>query len=312
MGHVSREASGSRWLRQLRQVFDAAAGEPTLLYLDGAQFGDELPAGRIALPQLRDLLLAPQTSLATRDAVWRELIGRARRERRVWVVAAVGMAMPSLVRRYRMLSGDFRGDRADLEAEIVYGFLRALYRIDVRDRALCARLVRAAGRAGLRLVYEQAAFEGSRWALYRSRTPRPPFGHPDLLLVDAVMEKVISWEEASLIATTRLEGMPIDQVAARLGVRTNTLVVRRHRAEHAVAEAIVQGWVCSDLIGGVLRAEPDALRPVDCPHASTDAVLAGGGEAPCDCVWAGVSTGAGNPAVTRRPFPVAGSPGRSG
>src|SRR4051812_2781337 len=37
-----------------------------------------LPDGRLLLLPLRDLLLRPQTSAATRDAVWRELIRRAR------------------------------------------------------------------------------------------------------------------------------------------------------------------------------------------------------------------------------------------
>src|SRR5205814_2431330 len=63
------------------------------LYLYGEQFGDELPRGPIALPHLRDLLLRPSTSLATRNAVWREVIGRAQTDRGTWVVVAMGMAI---------------------------------------------------------------------------------------------------------------------------------------------------------------------------------------------------------------------------
>jgi hypothetical protein len=288
-------------LRAAQRTFDLVTAEPTNLYLDGADFGDDLPADPIPLRELRSVLLRPVTSMRTRDAVWRELICRARRDRSTWVVVAVGMAMPGLRRAVRVLTRCFTGDPADLEAEVVRGFLEALTTIDVADAALCARLVRAGHKAGTRLVYAEAAFDGARWAAYQSRAPRPPWGHPDFLLLAAVATGVITDGEAKLIATTRLEGVPVDRVAALLGERTGTVVVRRHRAEHRLAAAIADGTVP----GADTRAVVEAARRATRRDASSTNGSRGS-------VLDGVPTGGGNRGLTRRPFPDAGSPGTRG
>jgi hypothetical protein len=49
---------------------------------------------------------------------------------------------------------------------------------------------------------------------------------------------------------TRLEDTPIEQIAAAWGQRTNTLVVRRHRCEHRLRDAIVQGQLSRDRLTG--------------------------------------------------------------
>jgi hypothetical protein len=238
---TARYASSA--LRAAQQTFALATAEPTNLQLHGEQFGDELPRGVIALPRLRDLLLQPSTSLPTRDAVWRELTLRAQADRGTWVVVALGMAMPGLRRCLRELKLAFVGDPTDLESEIAKGFLESLYKLDPAEYALCARLVRAAHKAGTRLVYAEAAFDGARWEKPQSRAPVPPWGHPDFLLLGAVEAGVITDDEAKLIATTRLEEVPVDLVAALLGERTNTVVQRRRRAENRLAEALADGAV---------------------------------------------------------------------
>src|SRR6266545_5001760 len=236
-------------LRAAQRTFTLVTAEPTNLYLQGEDFGDELPSGRIALPRLRDLLLAPSTSLPTRDAVWRELIERARADRSTWVVMAVGMAMPGLRRCLRELKLAFLGDPTDLESEIAKGFLEALNTIDVTEWALCARL-----------VYAEAAFDGARWEEFDSRAPIPPWGHPDFLLLGAVDAGVITEAEAKLIATTRLEDVPVDQVAAFLRERTNTVVQRRRRAENRLAAALAEGEVTA------LETTPSLALPARPPR----------------------------------------------
>jgi hypothetical protein len=118
-------------LRVAQRVFTLSTSEPTnlVLYREdiGPSGGEELPPGRILVGPLRDLLLRPQTSPATRDAVWRVLIRRARADRAAWLVAALGMAMPGLRREVRGLSATFRGDRDDLESAIAEGFVTELY-----------------------------------------------------------------------------------------------------------------------------------------------------------------------------------------
>jgi hypothetical protein len=243
VGRSSTALYATSALRAAQHTFTLVTAEPTNLCLHGEDFGDDLPAGPIALPRLRDLLLAPSTSLSTRDAVWRDLIERARADRSTWVVMAVGMAMPGLRRCLRELKLAFDGDPADLESEIAKGFLEALNTVDVSEYALCARLVRAAHKAGVRLVYAEAAFDGARWEEFDSRAPVPPWGHPDFLLLGAVDAGVITDDEAKLIATTRLENVPIDQIAALLRERTNTVVQRRRRAENRLAAALAEGRV---------------------------------------------------------------------
>ena len=77
------------------------------------------------LPRLRAWLLTHRTAYAARDAVWRDLVTRARGDGPEWMIATVGMAMPALVRFAGSLARGYRGDPDDLDAEILTGFLDA-------------------------------------------------------------------------------------------------------------------------------------------------------------------------------------------
>ena len=230
-------------LRVAQRVFALSTCEPTNLVLcrEDVDGGEELPAGRLLLPPLRDLLLRGQVSPATKDAVWRELIRRARADRSAWLVAALGMAMPGLRRQVRSLSVACVGDRDDLESAVAEGFVTELYRVDLAATSLCARLVRAGGRAGIRQVYQDAPPHSLVCSDFASHPPHVPWGHPDLLLADAVRTGVISPGEARLIGATRLEGVPVATLAQSSGERVSTVVVRRHRAEHRLRDAILAG-----------------------------------------------------------------------
>ncbi len=241
-------------LRVAAEVFALTTAEPTEVFLSREDVAEQgragLPAGRILLPALRALLLRPDTTAATRDGVWRVLIGRARTEGPAWTVAAVGMALPGLYRAMRLLSLDFTGEEDDLESAVLEGFLAALARVDLTAGGLGGRLVRAGHKAGLRQVYQDAPAWGASGSGFASQTPPTPWGHPDLVLVDAVSAGVLTQEEAWLIGATRLEDTPIEQIAAAWGQRTNTLVVRRHRCEHRLRDAIVQGQLSRDRLTG--------------------------------------------------------------
>ena len=230
-------------LKVAQYTFTRSAAEPTHMFLDGAEFGDELPPGRLLLLPLRDLLLRPQTSPATRDAVWRELIVRAREDEHKdsWLVAAIGMAVPGLRRAVQGLSHGYRGDRDDLESAVALGFVAALQKADLDDHALCARLVTAGRKAGAKHAFQDADLDGAAWSQFASRAPQPPWGHPDFVLADAVRSGVLTLDEARLIGATRLEHMAVKDVAEWLGERPNTLVARRRRAEERVRQAINAG-----------------------------------------------------------------------
>jgi hypothetical protein len=239
--------SSTSALRVAQQLFVAVTAEPTTVWLRREELsedvGEYLPPGRLLLGPLRDLLLRPETPPAVGDVVWRELIPRARADRSTWLVVALGMAMPGLRRQVREVLGSFTGDRDDLESAVAEGFVAELYRVDVTGSALCARLVRAARRAGVKQVYQDAVVPAAGWSQFESRAPGAPWGHPDFVLLDAVGAGVLSLAEASLIGVTRLEDVPVAEVADVLGERVNTVVVRRRRAEHRLREAIVAGTV---------------------------------------------------------------------
>jgi DNA-directed RNA polymerase specialized sigma24 family protein len=265
---ATRTFASTSALQVAHRVFHLSATEPTDLYLHGEHLHADLPPGRLLLPPLRDLLLQPGTSLAARDAVWAELIRRARDGSSSWLVAAIGMAMPGLLREARALSLGRPGERDDLESAMAEGFVRELRRVDTTRRALCTRLIRAARRAGLAHLHRDAGTEVTGWASLEAKAPQAPFGHPDFVLVNAVRAGILSTQEAALIAVTRLEQVPIDTLAAELGVRTNTLVVRRHRAEHRLRDAIHAGTVTGQLTAAAASTARRASGPEACAPVS--------------------------------------------
>ncbi|MCO1575908.1 hypothetical protein M8C13_09075 [Crossiella sp. SN42] len=198
-----------------RDSFSLLVTGPSPLALDGTDFPG-LPARRVALDEARDVLLTKGCSQRTRDAVWAHLITRARAEGAAWTVGAVGMALPMLTAVAARLSGRGAEDPADVCAEVLRGFLEAMTTVEVRTPGIVTRLRWAAHRAGLAAV--RAAWSGptpSASGGFRSVAPRPPWGHPDLVLARAVAEEVLTPLEAEVIGATRLEGIaPADWARA--------------------------------------------------------------------------------------------------
>ncbi|MEV6495005.1 hypothetical protein AB0M20_41250, partial [Actinoplanes sp. NPDC051633] len=202
--------------------------------LDLGALGDDtgLPDGVIALPVLRTWLLRHPRSYTTRDAVWRELIRRARLDGPAWVIAATAMAMPALRRYAGQLRSGWAGDAQDLDAEILTGFLTALRdRVDLSRPAPYAALCKAAWRAGHELRRRDGAEAvpvDNLEHLTGPRTPRRPFGHPDLLVRRAVELGIIDPSDERPYIDLRLGGRAAEPLAAQLGVEVATL---RRRAE---------------------------------------------------------------------------------
>lgn len=104
---------------------------------------------------LEELLAAlPALGPAARDEVWRALVRRVRDGEGVWVVAAAGLALPGLrSARARLRTGAPAGGAADLEAELLTGFLAEIQVIDLDEPVVWGRLRAAAYRAGQRWRY---------------------------------------------------------------------------------------------------------------------------------------------------------------
>ena len=108
-----------------------AGPQPLALHASKAAAG--LPDRPVPLDELRVLLLHPSTSARARNAVWAELIRRARDGDPAWTVGLAGIAMPGLRRAVGSLAAAYRGDPADLQAEVLTGFLAGVRALDPDD-----------------------------------------------------------------------------------------------------------------------------------------------------------------------------------
>jgi DNA-directed RNA polymerase specialized sigma24 family protein len=203
-----------------------------------------LPDGEVSLRVLRDWMLAHPKRYAARDAVWRELAIRARLGEPQWIIAAVGMAMPALIRCAGRLAAGYRGDPNDLDAEVLTGFLEALRgRLDLDRPGLYARLCWAAYRAGhaARRADENYLLLDDLDAALGSKTPQLPYGHPDLLVQRAAALQLIDSDDAELFIQVRLAHRAIEPIAVARDISVDTLRRRLDRATARLAEALAGG-----------------------------------------------------------------------
>jgi DNA-directed RNA polymerase specialized sigma24 family protein len=230
-------------------AFRALTTGPKPLALHAAALAPGLPDRLVPLDELRVLLLHPATGARARNKVWAELVRRARSGSPAWVVGLVGVAMPGLRRAAATLSATYRGDAADLQTEILTGFLAAMRALDPGDLdqiPLASRLCWAAWRAGQALAYADARYTAARRDLSDSSdAPYMPWGHPDFVLAAAVARGILTPAQAELIGRNRLEGIPLAQIAGELGISHSALCNRRKRAEKAITDAI-RGGLLSD------------------------------------------------------------------
>ncbi|MEV4706822.1 helix-turn-helix domain-containing protein [Actinoplanes sp. NPDC049316] len=237
------------------------AEAPTHVPFDARGF-EGLPDRILPLDELRKVLLAAGTGHQVRDAVWRELVIRARRDGPAWRVAAVGMAMPGLRRQAGLLAAGWHGDTHDLDAEMLVGFMERLATVDLGEPRVCGRLIDAGVRAARKVRDAESDTMLIRTGEPGSLLPIRPWDHPDLVLARAVATAVIDREEARLIAATRLDDYTLARIAAELGISPQTASAWRARAEKRLQRAIGDG----ELSFVPLRSRRQ--RPNSSPHAS--------------------------------------------
>jgi hypothetical protein len=237
-------ASGRRWSRTgetrpldvLDRSFRLLVCEPAPLSLDGRAVGYGLPDGPIPLDRLRGLLLHPAVGFAARDAALTWLVQRAQAEGGAWLVGLAGVLLPGVGRRVYPLCRAFPRLAHDLEAEALAGLLQAVQAWRLGQDRVASRLVWAAARSAHRLLRRETTLQDREASvgLRLEPPPRQP-AHGDLLLAQAVRVGVLSPVDAELIAVTRVEEIPLRQVASRWGTGYEALRKRRYRAEAALA-----------------------------------------------------------------------------
>lgn len=252
------------------EQFAAITKGPNPLTIDGRRIPG-LPNRRVTLGETRSKLLAEDCPGPTRDGVWSLAIRRARTGRAEWILACAGLALPALAGTARTLGAWYRGDRADLHAAILVGFLQALATVDPGRKALSERLRWAAYRAGHAAVTESlqasiaiAPTESGDvvevfWSRFRSAIPRPPWGHPDIVLARAIADGVLTRVEADLIGRTRLEGDSLASWAKAHGVCYSTANNARWRAERRLVDYLLHDIRDTDPDDELLPAATTAI-----------------------------------------------------
>jgi hypothetical protein len=214
-----------------RQCFTFLVTGPDPISVNGRDFS-WLPPRAVPLDELRDRLLKSHCPRSTRDAVWAYLVQRSRDEGATWTLACVGMALPALGGAVRWLSARCPGDRFDIEAEVLSGFLTGLATVDLSRPRVLVRLRWVAYRAGHAALCEALDAPTPVAPGFRSSAPRPPWGHPDLVLARAVAASVMSPIDADLISATRLGDVPLTDWAGERDMTVGAAYKARRRAEH--------------------------------------------------------------------------------
>ncbi|MFI0352836.1 hypothetical protein [Actinomadura sp. 9N407] len=223
-------------------TFQLLAEGPGALALDGQALGLGLPARLIDLAELRGLLLNGATDEA-KDAVWAELVRRARTGDPAWVIGCVGVAMPGLKNisaRAIRTAPERLAD--DIVSELITEFVAQLQRVDLDRRNIAPRLLLWARKGALRVQGRESRLVPTDPTEVPA-APAVPEAEPVGLLAEAVEQGVITRAEAALIASTRLDGVTLTEHARACKEPEKRLYKRRERAEARVAAALRNGQV---------------------------------------------------------------------
>ncbi|AIG74411.1 Hypothetical protein AJAP_07495 [Amycolatopsis japonica] len=251
-----------------RDAFSWLVTGPDPMAVHGSKFAG-LPRRPVPLDELRDRLLSKQCPSRTRDAVWAHLVLSSRAQGGAWTVACVGMALPSLASSAGWLAARYRGDRADAHAAVLAGFIEALATVDLTDPGIFLRLHFAARRAGQAALEESLDAPRPVGMAFRSTVPKPPYGHPDLVLATAVGEQILTPAEAELISATRLGETSMTAWAQRHDTALATAYKARNRAEDRLVSWLRQQTDGTGDEDPVADAALSALRAA-APAAATD------------------------------------------
>jgi hypothetical protein len=141
------------------------------------------------------------------------------------------------------LAEGYRRDIADIHSAVLTGFIDGLNRIDVDRPGVITRLRWMAYRAGIKARYTRDGVLPMPLPPPESQPPPAPWGHPDLILFDAVAKGVLSPLQAELIGRSRLENLTLKAAAAELGVGYQAARKARQRGEARLTAAMASGDV---------------------------------------------------------------------
>lgn len=225
---------GTAW-----ETFRWLSRGPGPVCVDGRLFGAPIPDRPVPLDEVQRLLLVPGCPRPVWDQVWRHVILRARAEGPVWMMAAIGLALPMLTRIGRALTDRLVEGRYEVHAAVLAGAAEAVAQIDIDRPGIVARLRWWAHRAGSRALRDHlgAPLPGGQW---HSAPPVLPWGHPDLVLGRAVIAGVLTSQQADLIGRTRMEATSLAEWALAHEMPYGRAQRARHRAELRLADWLAE------------------------------------------------------------------------
>jgi hypothetical protein len=191
---------------------------------------------------------------AARDAAWAALCLEATAGDRDAALLLLWLLLPALYGARRKLARWEAVEPEDLDAELLAGLWQAAKEVQAETRDIAGRLVNRASWRALGAMRE--AIEWSRRALplhpsVADREPGEPSGGAEAILGAALLDGVISEEEAVLVLTTR---RTIRRVSALLGITVTAARQRRHRAGERLL-----AWLAPSQI-------PRTTSPADSSH----------------------------------------------
>jgi DNA-directed RNA polymerase specialized sigma24 family protein len=228
MSHLSESPFNT-----LEDAFKVLSSEPRPLALEAGVVAG-LASRPWPLTELRAVLLHPSTGYRVRNQAIAVLLERARGEGGRWTVGLAGVLIFGLRRATSPLCDVCPHKAADIEAEALAGLVEGIAKTDPGRDRLAARLIWLARNRAKGLVAKELAEVGRPGRHLCSEVPARPYGHPDLVLVEAVAEGVIEPVDAALIGDTRLGGMSLGEAASALGMAVDSVRHRRRRAEARV------------------------------------------------------------------------------
>lgn len=249
-------------LDHIEAAFHRLSQEPGCLTVDGRTLGSDVPQRVIPLAELRPLLLRSSTSFDTRDRAIAEVARRARSQPDPWALGLTWLLLPGLRDMATRLT-HAGADPEEADAEMFAGVLSALGHPAIGDDHVASSICWHAYRHCRRQLFLDEPGALSLEAMLEPLQALAPSvsANPEEVLAVAVRFGVILAADAELIATCRLEGRELVELAAETGLRVPTVQRRRARAEARVVALLDEtGWGVAPMRGQLGKRWRHAVR----------------------------------------------------
>jgi hypothetical protein len=246
---VSARSMAASPLEEVDAAFLELAAGPWPLRLPAGLVTARPGALDLPVDEVRARLAHPGVPAGVRARVWSEVVRRFRERGEPWATVAVGLTVPGLRRALARLPRLAELDRATLERAMLATVGEELAAAEAGDPEIGVRLIRAGDLTGHRLVHaalrERRRAAGAPWGEAGARSAGalslPGAARAYAVVERAVEAGVLTPAEGELITRTRLDGERVTSVAARQGISSRQLCLRRSAAERRLAEALRVG-----------------------------------------------------------------------